>query len=60
MACGQKITILSDVPGCHHDPPREAVHQVHRALLSDAGAEVGRLGEQAATPARAGDANSGK
>lgn len=41
------------------DPAREAVNQMHRALLPGAGAEDGGLGQQTAPPARTGDAFSG-
>ncbi len=46
--------------GCDPDPAREAVNQMHRALLPRLGAEDGRLWKQTAPPARTGDAFSGR
>ncbi len=46
--------------GCDPDPAREAVNQMHRALLPRTGADDGRLWKQTASPARTGDAYSGR
>lgn len=46
--------------GCDPDPAREAFNQMHRALLARVGAEDGRLWKQTASPARTGDAYSGR
>lgn len=46
--------------GCDPDPAGEAVNQMHRTLLSGAGAADRGIGQQAASPARAGDAFSGR
>lgn len=59
--CGSCAHLLCVVcfPGCDSDLAREAVNQMHRALLPHVGAEDRRLWKQTAPPARAGDAYSG-
>ena len=55
-----KTTCVLFTSGCHPDPPREVVNQMHRALLPCFGAEDPGLRQQIATPARTGDAFSGR